>query len=854
MEKEQLLLVDGNSLINRAFYALPQLTNKEGVQCNAVFGVSNMLIKLIMEHKFKYIAFAFDRHAPTFRHEMFKDYKATRSPTPPELRSQFPLLKELLKAMGIKCFEFDGDEADDIIGSFTKKFNTKNIVLSADKDLLQLINENTQVWLTKKGASEIEIMTEETLQEKMGVKPFQIVELKSLMGDSSDNIPGVYGIGEKTAVSLLQKYESLDGVYSHINEISGKTQEKLLMGKESAYMSHALATINTNVKLDVDLESLQIKMPFSHEVYEFFVKYDFRILMKKTELFEDKPLDAAKSIQKIEIYELDDAKNLANELNLGNILAFQIEGEELHLSNSKYQEYVVKAKSDLPLLKTDISEYIKCFKSVFENENIVKVCQDVKHSKKQLSEYDIKLNGQYFDILIAKHLVYGSIKTVLNNNDLFGDFSYPTYAIAACLLSAKADYENKINEQNLNKVFYDIEIPLINVLYDMEKEGFKIDVNSLNELNAMYTKEIDELTNKIYELAGETFNVNSPKQLSSILFDKLNISTANNKKKNTGAEILEKIKDEHPIIPCILRYRKIFKLNNTYVEALLNLGQNNRDNIIHTVFHQTITATGRLSSTEPNLQNIPIREEEGRFLRKAFIPRNPNGSIMSADYSQIELRLVTHFSEDKNLQNAYQNNIDIHTKTASDIFGVPLQEVNSNLRRMAKAVNFGIIYGISEHGLSENLGISKKEAKTFIEKYFMTYPKIGSLMDDNVKVAREKGYAQSLYNRRRRIDELNSSNYMIRTFGERAAMNMPLQSTASDIIKIAMIKVFYALKENNLKSKLILQIHDELIVDVFPGEEEKVKEILKSNMENGFSLNVPLVVQIEYGKNWYDAK
>ena len=855
MEKEKLLLIDGNSLINRAFYALPQFTNKEGVHCNAVFGVTNMLLKLINEHKFKYIAFAFDRHAPTFRHELFSGYKATRGATPEELRSQFPLLKELLVCMGIKYFEFDGDEADDIIGSFTKKFDTKNIILSADKDLLQLINNNTEVWLTKKGASDIEVMTELSLQEKMGVKPYQIVELKSLMGDSSDNIPGVYGVGEKTAVDLLNKYETLDGVYSNINSISGKLQEKLLLGKETAYLSHTLATINTNVKLDVSLSDLELKMPFKKDVLEFFIKYDFRILQSKKELFEEGESVASKQIQKQEVTNLKDAENLLHELLNTTEISYEIVNEELHFANSKYQEYIVKPEnSDLPLLKADFSDFVKVFKPLFENEKITKVCQDVKLSKKQLKEYNISLAGNYFDCLIAKHLIFGSLKAVLSDKEFFADFSYPEYAIASCLLMAKTEYEDKINQLNLNKVYYDIELPLINVLYKMEEDGFKIDPESLEDINKTYIQEINELTNKIYELAGEIFNINSPKQLSSILFDKLNISTANNKKKNTGAEILEKIQTEHPIIPCILRYRKIFKLNSTYVEALLKLSHENDENIIHTVFHQTITATGRLSSTEPNLQNIPIRDEEGKLLRKVFVPRVSGGKIMSADYSQIELRLVTHFSGDDNLKEAYNNNLDIHTKTASDIFSVPISDVDGGLRRMAKAVNFGIIYGISEHGLAENLNISRREAKEFIERYFSTYPKVSGYMNENVRFARENGYAVSILGRRRRIDEINSSNFMLRNFGERAAMNMPLQATASDIIKIAMIKVFNALKTNNLKSKLILQIHDELIVDVYPGEEQIVKQILKENMESAIKLNIPLQVEIEMGDNWYDAK
>ncbi len=856
MEKEQLLLIDGNSLINRAFFALPQFTNKDGVHCNAVFGVTNILLKLLNEHKFKYIAFAFDRHAPTFRHELFTGYKATRHGTPPELRGQFDILKDLLKRMNIKFFEFDGDEADDIIGSFTKKYDTKNIVLSADKDLLQLINANTEVWLTKKGVSEIDVMTEATLLEKMGVKPYQIIELKSLMGDSSDNIPGVYGVGEKTALDLLKKYDTLDGVYSNINNISGKLQEKLLLGKETACLSHTLATINTNVKLDVELKDLEIKMPFSREVLDFFIKYEFKILQKKTELFEEgvEPQNS-KQIQTQVVTNLTEAQKVCEELCNYNSVAFQIENEELHFANSKYQEIIVKPEnSDLPLLQADFSEFVKIFKPLFENDSMLKICQDVKSSKKQLKKFNINLNGEYFDALIAKHLIYGSQKVVLSNKDFFADFNYPESAIASCLMQAKQEYEEKIKELNLNEVYYNVEIPLINVLYQMEQDGFKIDVENLQEINKTYIKEITDLTNKIYELAGEIFNINSPKQLSAILFDKLGISTANNKKKNTGAEILEKIKNEHPIIECILRYRKIYKLNSTYVEALLNLAKESENNIIHTVFHQTITATGRLSSTEPNLQNIPIRDDEGKLLRKAFVPKNEGGSIMSADYSQIELRLVTHFSGDTNLIEAYNNNLDIHTKTASDIFALPIEKIDGSLRRMAKAVNFGIIYGISEHGLAENLNISRREAKEFIDRYFATYPHVNEYMAQNVKFARENGYSVSILGRRRRIDEINSSNFMLRNFGERAAMNMPLQATASDIIKIAMIKVAGAIKEQNLKSKLILQIHDELIVDVFPGEEIIVKQILKENMESAIKLSIPLNVEIETGANWYDAK
>lgn len=852
MEKQKkLVLIDGNSLINRAFYALPLLSNSNGEYSNAVYGFCNILIKLIEQEQPKYMAVAFDLGEPTFRHKLFADYKAGRKKMPDELAMQLPILKNVLKSMNIKIFEQPGVEADDLIGSLAKKFNTQTIIVSGDRDLFQLVDDSTSVWFTKRGITETISVTPQNIKEVYGVLASQVVDLKSLMGDSSDNIKGVTGIGEKTAKTLIEQYGSLDGVYSHIDEQKGATKQKLIDGKEDAYLSQTLATINTQVALDVSLDDLTYDFPFGLEVLEFFKKYEIFSIAKRTELFADKLVETQKKfVSKNDITNEVDFDALIKNLQTTDEFSICFLKNTLHISNSKYQEYIVHLKENL--LEDGIySQYVfENIKELLENKQIKKVFLNAKEFMHRVPNIEIKNIG--FDANLALYLLSGSRKTEFSAEQFTEKFDYETDSIAACLLASKSQLLDEIQAEGMLKLYFDVELPLVSVLFDMEKCGFKIDVNALREMGVYYECEIQALTQKIYQDVGMEFNIKSPKQLGEVLFDKLKLVPPRNMKKSTSVDVLERIAIQHPVIDKILRFRKIEKLYNTYIEPFQKLADKN--GFIHTIFNQTLTATGRLSSSEPNLQNIPIRDEEGKNLRKIFVPREPNGVLITSDYSQIELRLLAHYSMDPKLVEAYNKNIDIHSQTASDIFGVKLEDVTDKMRRDAKSVNFGIIYGISDYGLAQNIMTSRQNAKLFIDKYFETYSQVKKYMEDMVEFAKINGYVTTVFGRKRKIDELNSPDRTTRLFGERAAMNMPLQGTASDIIKIAMVNVYNEIKSQNLKSKLILQIHDELIVDTYPGEEEKVKQILKTQMENACKLNVPLVAQISSGKTWFDAK
>lgn len=851
---EKLVIIDGNSLINRAFYALPLLSNKNGEFSNAVFGFTTMLIKTIQEHTPTHIVVAFDYGKHTFRHDIYKEYKGTRHATPEELKSQFPILKRLLNAMHIKMFEIEGIEADDIIGTLSKKFSIPTIIVTGDRDALQLIDNTTEVWLTKKGISEVSLMTEDSLYEELLLKPYQIVELKALMGDSSDNIPGVKGVGEKTALQLLHQYGNVKNIFDNIDSIKGKLQEKLLEGKEMAELSHTLATINCNVDLQANLDDFKYEFPFGQEVYKIFREYNFNSLLKRPELFKQNYVDEddLSSIDKkiVTIDKEQSLNDLANKIIFNKQFAFEINnGFNISLDNET--EYIINYEGDLLSQSLDIDNIFNILKPVFEDENIKKIVYDKKELMHILDKYNICLKGVCFDCLLAYYLINAGDKN-LNKQSLQQSLGLDLKYVASNLFDLKPFLEKKLQEFSLQKLYYEIEFPLIDVLFDMEKTGFKIDPNVLDELSIKYNQELEELTRQIYIIAGEEFNINSPKQVSKVLFEDLGLKAYNNKKQSTGIDILEELFDKHEIVPLLIRYRKIKKLSTTYVEAYKQLL--NKDNIIHTVFNQTLTATGRLSSSEPNLQNIPTRDEEGKVLRKMFIPSRKDGVLVSADYSQIELRLLAHFSNDPNLINAYIYGEDIHTQTASEVFGVSPSNVTPKMRRDAKAVNFGIIYGISEYGLAQNIGCSRKQAKYYMDIYFSRYPMVKAYMDSNIEIAKKQGYVTTLMGRRRKINELNSPNYAVRQFGERASMNMPLQGTASDIIKIAMNKVYNALKQQNLKSKLILQIHDELIVDCTHDEITQVVNILRENMEGAVKLSVPLKVDINMGKNWFDCK
>ena len=852
---ENLVIIDGNSLLNRAFYALPLLSNSKGEFSNAVYGFTNILIKTILDVKPKYIAVALDYGKKTFRNEMFDGYKAKRKPTPEELKSQFPILKDMLKAMGVFYIEKQGFEADDLIGTLTKKFDdVKSIVVTGDRDALQLIDDKTEVWLTKKGITEIKEMTTKSLFDEMKLEPYQIIELKSLMGDASDNIPGVSGVGEKTALSLLQDYKDLDGVYVNIDNIKGKLQEKLKENKEMAYLSRKLATINTNVDINVDLNNLEYKFPFNKETFEFFKNYEFNTLLKREDLFENNLIKTSnKKIEanKIEIESVEDVLKQIRHIKNSKHFCFELDDNIFSFAYDKNCEFYLKVQTDLLSSKVDLGEVLNTLKPVFEDEKIEKYVYDFKQQLRNLKFFKINLKGVCFDCLLAYYLLMCGEREA-NIKSLYSTYGFDEDFYSVNLFYLFELLNNGLKEANLADLYKNIEFPLVEVLFNMENAGFKIDENVLDQLEDRYSNEINELSKTIISLAGMEFNINSPKQLGEILFDKLGLSCYNNKKKSTSIEHLEEMFDLHPIIPAIIRYRKIQKIFSTYIEAYKQIIKE-KGNLIHTVFNQTLTATGRLSSSEPNLQNIPVRDDEGKILRKMFVSSFEDGYIVSADYSQIELRLLAHASQDENLINAFNNNIDIHASTASEVFNIPIQEVSSQMRRTAKAVNFGIIYGISEYGLSQNIGSTRKQAKTYIDMYFSRYPKVKEYMQNNIETAKSTGYAYSIFNRRRKINELLSPNYMTRQFGERVAMNMPLQGSASDIIKLAMINVEKALNENNLKSKLILQVHDELIVDCEKSELEKVVKILKDNMENAVKLSVPLTVDVNFGKTWLDC-
>ncbi len=832
---ETLILIDANSLINRAFYALPPLNNAEGTPTQAVYGFTTMLLKLIETYKPMYVAAAFDLPAPTFRHLRYDGYKATRKGMPDELAVQLPLLKTLLRAMNIAVVEKEGYEADDIIGTLSKRFSLKTYIVTGDKDSFQLIDDTTEVLMTKRGITEILKVDREELKNSFSLTPEGVVEYKALAGDSSDNIPGVSGVGEKTALSLLAAYGSVDGIYRNIDKISGKLKEKLVSGKETAYLSRELATINVNAPIDLELGQLSFDFPFSESVRELFGKYNFRTLYKKDELFS-KP--------KTEVAQPPLTEASADELSVSEDVAICL-WDRIYVGNERYNLAVNVAQTLLSDFDSEQRVFEK-LKTVISDEGILKVVFDYKSFLKKALSYGIEPKN-VFDVKLAQYLIgegvdYSDLSALLKD---YG-FAPSGYAAYQVYLAQK----ERLRELGLERLYYEIELPLSKVLYRMEKRGFKLDLNKLEELNRDYSAEVERCARKIYELAGRSFNINSPKQLAAVLFDELKIPYPKKSKSySTGAEILEPLAADYEIVAYVLRYRLIGKLNSTYLEGLKK--QTDGAGYVHTEFKQTLTTTGRLSSVEPNLQNIPVREDEGRALREMFVA-GEGRLLVSADYSQIELRLMAHLSGDERMIECFRTGEDIHTATAMEVFGVSEDGVTPKMRREAKAVNFGIIYGMSDFGLSQALKIPVSRARAYIQKYFERFSGVKSYLERSVAFAREKGYAVSLAGRIRRIPEINSPNYASRSFGERAAMNMPLQGSAADIIKIAMLRVEDALKDTD--SKLILQIHDELIVEAPESEAERVKNTLVKCMEGAFDLAVPLEVSVGMGKNWLECK
>ena len=858
---EKLVLIDGNSLLNRAFYATPVFTTKDGLPTNAVFGFVKLLLKIVSDKKPTHIVVAFDVHAPTFRHELYDSYKAGRKPMPEDLGKQFPILKDVLSAMNVCMCEKAGYEADDIIGTLAKRFSLQTYIYTGDRDAYQLIDESTNVCFTRKGVSDLLELSAENFHDELGITPAQVIELKALMGDKSDNIPGVAGVGEKSAYTLLAKYGDLDGIYAHIDEITGAMNKKLSEGKQDAYFSKELATINIHSPIELTLSECVFKMPFSYKVKERFTALEFKSLLSQN-IFEEsteETNDTNKTIaipNKIEEV-LPETITSAIEYIRNNKekIAVVWENDSLRFAFSKdntAKEYVFPLKTGL----LDVGYYDyqlePLLKAIFEEKNSL-ISYNTKDLMHRLNELNIEFLADFDDVSILKCLADG----LSNSDSLAFCLQYhglPEKNTAWGLTYLYDSYYAKLREQE-KTLYNDVELPLVRILFDMERQGVCVDERALKIFSEQYNAELKATVQKIYELAGEEFNVNSTQQLGKILFEKLAIGLGTKKNKEsknykTTAEELEKYADEHEIVRHILRYRKIQKINSTYIEGFKPLLVNGK---VHTTYNQCNTQTGRLSSANPNLQNIPIRTPEGRELRKLFTA-SPQNVLIDADYSQIELRLLAHFSACKELVEAYCAGRDIHALTASQVFDVPLEEVTSDMRRSAKAVNFGIIYGISAFGLSQDLGISAKKAKEYIDKYFETYSDVKEYMQKNVENAKNDGYIETLLGRRRVINELRSSNFNVRSFGERAAMNMPLQGSSADIIKLAMIGVDKALKQGNYKAKLVLQVHDELVIDCPIEEADEVSKILKDEMENAVKLRIPLTVEVNVGRSWYDTK
>lgn len=876
MGRERLLILDGNSLMNRAFYALPPLTNSEGLHTNALYGFTNMLLKMKEEIVPDYIVCTFDRKAPTFRHEEYKDYKAGRKKMPDELAEQFPVLKDILNLLAIDIFEIDGFEADDLIGTLAKFAEKKEIevyIVTGDRDALQLASDNIKVVINKKGMTEKEIYDRERMTQEFGVTPTQFIDVKGLMGDSSDNIPGVPGIGEKTAFKLIKEYGSIENVLLNIDNISGnKIKENLREYSEQAIFSKKLATIITEVPIEIDMDSIKSKENFDKAALrQLFYKLEFRTLLDKLTLdTEDKSISNSEEKEKakyIEISSLDGLETFYEDIKTeiyiiynainGNVFS-KCEFEKLYI-NSNGKNYSVNIK-DIFIENKD--KALEIIKGIFENENILKIGHDFKLAYLILAKYGIDIKGVKFDTKIAAYLIdssksdYELVDLIIKylHFEVLGEGEQIEIEKIDCMANLYKALKEKIEEFNMEELLYEVELPLTKAIAYMEVEGFKVDKDKLNELGEKFKIEIDRTQNEIYNLSGENFNISSPKQLGKVLFEKLDLPVIKKTKTgySTNAEVLEELIDKHPIIEKIIYYRQLTKLYSTYIEGLKAVID--VDGKIHSSFNQTVTTTGRLSSTEPNLQNIPIKYELGREIRKVFVPNNEECIILSADYSQIELRVLAHIASDANLIDAFVNHSDIHTKTAAEVFKVPIEEVTKLMRSRAKAVNFGIVYGIGEFSLAKDLKITKKEAKEYIEAYFDRYPMVKKYMEDIVKEAEKNTYVTTILNRRRYIPEINASNKILKALGIRLAMNTPIQGSAADIIKKAMVNVHNVLKEQKLKSTLILQVHDELILNVYKDEQVQVEHIVKREMEQVFNLLVPLEVDINTGNNWYEAK
>ncbi len=879
-ENKILLLIDGNSIINRAFFALPPMDNGEGLQTNAIYGFLTMMFKMIKDYKPTHISVAFDLKAPTFRHKAYDDYKAGRKKMPSELAMQMQPLKNVLDKMNIDRKEIEGYEADDILGTLSlegQENGYKVYIVTGDKDAIQLASDDTTVLITKKGIAEVEEYNTETVMERYGLTPSQFIDLKGLMGDKSDNIPGIPGVGEKTGIKLLTKYGSVEGVLDNIDQLKGAQKKKVEENQKEAIMSKDLATIIRDVPIDFDIDSMEFGDFELSDIIKEFQELKFTSLISRvSELSNEDIEEEAIDIRKLENIDkfIEDAKKssrlcIKTFSKAGNILEKNI-----------YKTYL---SLDAKLIYYLDGDDILKIKEVLEDSNIEKVGYELKQDYIALRPYGIELDPMAFDVSIAEYIIDSKSSTsydfdiiankylykkVTSKEELLGKgakaVDYPDVEVEKLDQYAEGMINTVINvidkmkqiikDDDMEMLFYDVEMPLIEVLGDMEYEGIYTDKDIIDSLGAEFDEIIKTTEKKVFEYSGEEFNVNSPKQLGVVLFEKLELPVIKKTKTgySTNAEVLEKLRDKHPIIDLITEYRSVVKLKSTYIDGIKSL-VNPIDGRIHSSFNQTIATTGRISSTDPNMQNIPVRTSMGRQIRKVFISEEGK-KLVDADYSQVELRVLAHMSEDEHMIEAFESGEDIHRKTASQVFGVNFEDVTPELRSAAKAVNFGIIYGKSDFGLAKDLGISQKKAKDYIASYFAKYGRIKGFMDYIVSSAEEKGYSTTMFNRRRYIPEIKSSNFIDKNRGKRAAMNAPIQGSAADIIKIAMVNVYNRLKEEELESKLILQVHDELIVEASEQEIDRVVELLKSEMENAVNLKVHLDVDLNVGESWYETK
>ena len=868
----KIVLIDGHSILNRAFYGLPDLTNAEGLHTNAIYGFLTIMFKLLEEEKPEYLTVAFDVHAPTFRHKMYAEYKGTRKPMADELRQQVPVIKEVLRAMGVKTIECAGLEADDLIGTLSNRCENEGMevtVISGDRDLLQLATEHVKIRIpkTKQGKTEIEDYYAKDVEERYQVTPKEFIDLKALMGDTADNIPGVPSIGEKTATKIITQYHSIEEAHEHVDELKPPRASKALSEHwDLAVLSKELATINVKADFPYELSEAKLGNLYTEEAYIFFQKLEFKNLLSRFDVsapankVEDGfKIIASKSEAEKVFVQAEEASTIGAVIfkDLENVLplfADQAGLGGIGLCFSKEESYCIKVEKDITgewLLKklADVAEKAETY-AMF-------------HLKESMEQVTIRNQANCFDVSVAAYLL-----NPLKNNYTWEDVAREHLGL---MIDEKIDqdmkacYESYVNyasvevlrqklrDTKMDTLFRDIEMPLVFTLFDMEQNGIRVEADALKQYGDQLAGKIAELEKEIYEEAGETFNINSPKQLGVVLFENMKLPGGRKTKTgySTAADVLEKLAPEHPVVAKILEYRQYTKLKSTYADGLANYIQD--DGRIHGKFNQTITATGRISSTEPNLQNIPVRMELGRLIRKVFIPEE-GYRFVDADYSQIELRVLAHCSGDEHLIQAYKEQSDIHRITASQVFHIPFDEVTPQQRRNAKAVNFGIVYGISSFGLSQDLSITRKEAAKYIDDYFATYPGIKTFLDHAVTHAKEEGYAVTLFGRRRPVPELSSSNFMQRSFGERVAMNSPIQGAAADIIKIAMIRVNQRLKDQKMKSRLVLQVHDELLIEAYEPELDEVQNILKEEMEHAAELKVPLEIDMHTGDNWYEAK